>query len=60
MVAKLSHRIAITVWIMLISYLIISDFLGFEKHIISSKIINKHLILIPFFSFDLPLFVLEI
>ena len=48
MVSELCHNIAITVWIMANSYWMISEFLGFDEHIIYGTIIYKHLALIPF------------
>ena len=49
MVSELCHNIAITVWIMANSYWMVSEFLGFDEHIIYGTIIYKHLALIPFF-----------
>ena len=48
MVSELCHNIAITVWIMANSYWMVSEFLGFDEHIIHGTIIYKHLALIPF------------
>ena len=48
MVSELCHNIAITVWIMANSYWMVSEFLGFDEHIIYGTIIYKHLALIPF------------
>lgn len=48
-VSELCHNIAITVWIMANSYWMVSEFLGFDEHIIYGTIIYKHLALIPFF-----------
>ena len=50
MVSELCHNIAITVWIMANSYWMVSEFLGFDEHIIYGTIIYKHLALIPFFT----------
>ena len=50
MVSELCHNIAVTVWIMANSYWMVSEFLGFDEHIIYGTIIYKHLALIPFFT----------
>ena len=50
MVSELCHNIAITVWIMANSYWMVSEFLGFDEHIVYGTIIYKHLALIPFFT----------
>ena len=49
-VSEVCHNIAITVWIMANSYWMVSEFLGFDEHIIYGTIIYKHLALIPFFT----------
>lgn len=49
MMSELCHNIAITVWIMANSYWMISEFLGFDEHIVYGSINFKHLALIPFF-----------
>ena len=50
MVSELCHNIAVTVWIMANSYWMVSEFLGFDEHIIYGTIIYKHLALIPFLT----------
>lgn len=49
MVSELCHNLAITVWIMANSYWMVSEFLGFDEHIVFGAVTYKHLALIPFF-----------
>lgn len=49
MVSELCHNLAITVWIMANSYWMVSEFLGFDEHIVFGAVSYKHLALIPFF-----------
>lgn len=49
MVSELCHNLAITVWIMANSYWMVSEFLGFDEHIVFGVVTYKHLALIPFF-----------
>lgn len=48
MVSELCHNIAISVWIFANSYWMVSEFLGFDEHIVTGSITYKHLALIPF------------
>jgi hypothetical protein len=48
-VSELCHNLAMTLWIAANSYWMISEFLGFDEHIIYQEINFKHLSLIPFF-----------
>ncbi len=49
MVAELCHNIAISVWIFANSYWMVSEFLGFDEHIVFGNVNYKHLSIIPFF-----------
>ena len=42
------HNLAITFWISANSYWMISEFMGFDQHIVYGTITYKHLALIPF------------
>jgi hypothetical protein len=46
--SELCHNMAITVWIAANSYWMISEFLGFDSHIVYGDITYKHLALVPF------------
>ncbi len=46
--AERCHNIAIAVWIAANSYWMISEFFGFDEHIVTGQITYKHLALIPF------------
>ena len=48
MVSELCHNIAISVWIFANSYWMVSEFLGFDEHIVTGSITYKHLALVPF------------
>ena len=48
MVSELCHNIAISVWIFANSYWMVSEFLGFDEHIVIGSVTYKHLALIPF------------
>lgn len=48
MVSELCHNIAISVWILANSYWMVSEFLGFDEHIVTASITYKHLAIIPF------------
>lgn len=48
MVSELCHNIAISVWILANSYWMVSEFLGFDEHIVTGSITYKHLSIIPF------------
>ena len=48
MVSELCHNIAISVWIFANSYWMVSEFLGFDEHIVTGSITYKHLAIIPF------------
>jgi hypothetical protein len=47
-VSELCHNLAITAWISANSYWMISEFAGFDSHILFSNYTYKHLALIPF------------
>lgn len=48
MVSELCHNLAITIWIVANSYWMISEFFGFDSHIVYGNITYKHLAVIPF------------
>ena len=47
-VSELCHNLAITVWISANSYWMVSEFFGFDHHIIWGTYTFKHLAIIPF------------
>ena len=51
-VSELCHNLAITVWITANSYWMLSEFFGFDTHILFGSYTMKHLAIIPF-SFGL-------
>lgn len=46
--SELCHNLAITIWITANSYWMISEFIGFDTHIVYGNFTFKHLALIPF------------
>ena len=46
--SELAHNLAIVLWISANSYWMISEFMGFDQHIVYGTITYKHLALIPF------------
>ncbi len=46
--SELAHNLAVAFWISANSYWMISEFFGFDEHIIWNDITGKHLSLIPF------------
>lgn len=47
-VSELCHNLAITVWITANSYWMLSEFFGFDTHILFGSYTMKHLAIIPF------------
>lgn len=47
--AELAHNLAIAFWISANGYWMISEFFGFDEHIVWAWVTGKHLALIPFF-----------
>jgi len=48
MFSELCHNLAITIWIVANSYWMISEFFGFDSHLVYGNITYKHLAVIPF------------
>ena len=48
MFSELCHNLAITFWISAKSYWMISEFMGFDSHLVYGSVTYKHLTLIPF------------
>jgi hypothetical protein len=46
--SELCHNIAIVFWISANAYWMISEFLGFDAHVVTGSITFKHLAIIPF------------
>ena len=46
--SELAHNLAITFWISANSYWMISEFFGFDEHIVTGNITYKHLSVVPF------------
>jgi hypothetical protein len=47
-VSELCHNLAITVWITANSYWMLSEFFGFDTHILFGSYTMKHLAIFPF------------
>jgi hypothetical protein len=47
-VSELCHNLSITVWITANSYWMLSEFFGFDTHILFGSYTMKHLAIIPF------------
>lgn len=48
--SELYHNIAVLFWIIANSYWMISEFIGFDEHLIYESVQGKHLALLPFLA----------